>query len=543
MLNLLGAVALLLWGLRMVKTGVERAFGTRLQRWIGAGTRNRFLACGIGLVATLALQSSTATALMTAAFAGSGYMSGAMAQGVMLGANLGTSLVARLLSSGMEMLAPMLITVGVATFTLTSTRAWRSAARAILGAGLMLLALHLLGQATEPMRHAPMLAALMAALGAVPVLALLVAAVLACAASSSLAVVLLVMALADGGSLAPPLSVALVLGANLGGAVPPVLATLKGTPAGRRVTLGNLLMRLAGGMLVLPLAGPLSTWLAPHVGDAGLFVVDAHILFNFALAIVGLPLLDPVAAVMLRLVPDAPAAPDGPRHLDPAGIDTPAIALANAARETLRIGDRVATMLEGNLEALRRDDARLCAAAATLDDEVDRLNEAVKLYLARLSRPTLSETDAARASEIADYAVNLEHIGDIIDRNLRQIVSKKIRHHLSFSTEGRAEIEAFYERTLANLRLAQSLFLARDPELARQLVELKVDVRRFEQSSAQSHYERLRDGRVESVSTSALHLDILRDLKRINAHIASVAYPILEQQGALRESRIIEHPG
>jgi phosphate:Na+ symporter len=359
MLDLIGAVALLLWGLRMVKTGVSRAFGARLRRWIAVGTRNRLLAFGVGLAATVALQSSTATALMTATFAGSGFMTSAMAQAVMLGANVATSLVARILAFDTHWLSPILIGTGVAIFAFSEVKSQKGVARGVLGIGLMLLSLHMMGQAIEPMRQSEVLHALMASLGSVPVLAVVVAAVLAIASSSSLAVILLVASLAAQGAVGPSAGLALVLGANLGGAVPPVLATLGGSPLARRVTIGNLAIRMVGCAITLSFfdeaAGLLST-----LTDSAQLVVDAHIAFNFMLAVVTLPLLGPFSWAMGRALPVATLPSDGPRHLDEASLGNPTVALACAARETLRIGDKVTAMLQSSLSALRKNDVK-CA--------------------------------------------------------------------------------------------------------------------------------------------------------------------------------------
>lgn len=539
MLDLIGAVALLLWGLRLVKTGVIRSFGTRLRRWIGSGTHNRLLAFGVGLVATIALQSSTATALMTASFAGSGFMSPMMAQAVMLGANVGTSLVTRSLAFNLHVLGPSMIALGVFAFGFSYSKPAKGLSRAVLGLGLMLLSLRLLGQATEPMQHSRVLVALMASLNEVPVLAVIVAAVIAIAASSSLAIVLLTMSLAASGTVTPALGIALVLGANLGGAIPPVLATLRYSALARRVTIGNMLVRLIGCLALLPFTETAARFLSHLIHDAAALVVDAHIAFNIALALIMLPVLRPFSALMRRIQPEAVQLDGGPRHLDPGSLDTPALALAGAARETLRIGDCITAMLQTNLEALKKNDTARSSGIAVMDDEVDRLNSAVKLYLAKLNSSALDEKDEQRSNEIIRYATNLEHIGDIVDRNLRDLVDKKIRNQLSFSAEGAAEIEEFYRMTLENLRLAQSILVTGDAQLARQLVESKVDIRHLEERSATNHIARLRDGIIDSMQTSSLHLDILRDLKRINAHIAAIAYPILKRQGALRESRIM----
>ncbi|MQX39768.1 Na/Pi cotransporter family protein [Sinorhizobium meliloti] len=539
MLDLIGAVGLLLWGLRLVKTGVIRSFGVRLRRWIGSGTRNRLLAFGMGLVATIALQSSTATALMTASFAGSGFMSSMMAQAIMLGANVGTSLVTRILAFDLHFLAPLMIALGVFAFGFSHSKPTKGLSRAVLGLGLMLLSLRLLGQATEPMQHSRVLVALMASLDAVPVLAVIVAAVLAIASSSSLAIVLLAMSLSASGTVTPALGIALVLGANLGGAVPPVLGTLRYGALARRVTIGNMLVRLIGCVAVLPFTETVAGLLSDISHDPAALVVGTHIAFNILLAVIMLPILRPLSALMRRFLPEAAELDSGPRHLDPNSLDTPALALAGAVRETLRIGDCITTMLQTNLDALRNNDPARSSGIVAMDDEVDQLNSAVKLYLARLNSSALDETDEQRSNEIIGYATNLEHIGDIVDRNLRDMVDKKIRNQLSFSAEGAAEIEELYRVTLENLRLAQSILVTGDLQLARQLIESKVDIRHLEERSAANHMARLRDGMIDSLQTSSLHLDILRDLKRINAHIAAIAYPILKRQGALRESRVM----
>lgn len=539
LIDCLGAGALLLWGLRMVKTGVQRAFGGRLRLWLAASTRNRLLAFSVGLVATLALQSSTATALMAAAFASRELINLAMGQAIMLGANVGTSLVAQIMALDVHWLASALMLPGVVMFLSSERNHWRGGGRALIGLGLMLLALGLLSHATQPMRESPVLLALLAVLDSVPLLALVIAAGLAFVASSSLAIVLLVMAMAATGALSASLCLVLVAGANVGGAIPPYLATLKDGYLARRLTLTNLAIRLAGALLVIALAQSLAaTWQLYAGSSAARLVVDAHVGFNLALAVLFLPFVGPLSRLAARLVPKPLAQDLGPRYLDDSAMDTPAVALSSAARETLRIGDHIEQMLSGCLRALQQDDPRLCDEIARNDDRVDELHEAVKLYLSRLSRDGLEESEARRSTEIISYAINLEHVGDIIDKGLRDLAARKIKNRLHFSKEGFAEIEALFNRTLETLRTAQSVFLSRDMGLARKLVEDKVDLRHLERRSAERHLERLRAGRLETIQTSTLHLDALRDLKRINAHLISVAYPILDEVGALRESRL-----
>jgi len=538
LIDLLGAGALLLWGLRLIKTGVMRAFGASLRQWIAKGTGNRFTSVLSGIAATLALQSSTATAVITASFAARGVIDPKMAQAVMLGANVGTSIAAVILSMNVEWFGSAMILIGVMVFSLSNYARGKGIGRALLGLGLMLLALQLVGNVTGPLRESEVVITVLKGLGDAPVFALMLSAILAFVSSSSLAVVLFVALLAQAGIVTPPLAVILVAGANLGGAVPPFLAVLAEGAQARRLTLANLIVRALGAIGLTIIAVPVANLLASVLPDTRALTIAAHIGFNVALLVIFLPLLGPIARLAALIIP-IPAQPEkGANYLDEAVLDTPTIALAGAARETLRVSDLVLKMLERSLDALQKSAPGARTTMGLLDDDVDALHQSIKLYLTKLDRTELDEEDAARSAEIMSYAINLEHVGDIIEGGLAEIAAKKTKRQLVFTAEGLAEIIELYEKTIANMQLSQTVFLTRDPQLARRLVAEKVEVRRLEAQSSKAHLQRVRQRVPEAVQTSSLHLDTLRDLKRINAHLASVAYPILESAGELRESRL-----
>ncbi|EJK85902.1 phosphate:Na+ symporter family protein [Rhizobium sp. AP16] len=537
MINLFGAVALLLFGLAQVKDGVSRAFGARLRTGLASGTRGSLRSFVSGFVATVALQSSTATALMIASFVERDLVLPSMAQIVLLGANVGTAVTAWIVATGIEWLSPLIILIGIVLYRRSSTTQ-QGAGTALIGIGLMLLSLQLLSLATEPMRQSPALAAFIGLLdGALPV-ALIFSAVLAFVSSSSLAVVVLILSLASAGILSPALTVVLVLGANLGGAIPPVVATLSGPATARRVTLGNLIVRTIGCLIVLPFAGYIGAWMQGlHLSPAKL-PVDVHLLFNITLAIVAWPFSSFLSKTMLRMVADDPQTDDGPKFLDHNALSTPVVALASATREVLGVGDLIERMLIRTENAFNHNDLAPLKEIAVLEKRVDRIQQEVKIYLSKLGREGLDDDNGRRSIVIIDYAINLEHIGDIIEKGLAEQVAKKIGKGLTFSDDGYQELHKLFGMTIDNLRIAQTIFVTRDFNLARQLMEVKVDVRRLEKQSSERHLERLRDGRVDSLQTSSLHLDMLRDLKRINAHIVSVAHPILDESGLLIESRL-----
>jgi phosphate:Na+ symporter len=543
LLDLMGGVALLLWGMHMVHSGIIRAFGADLRRFLGVALRNRFGAFAMGLGVTALLQSSTATALLVTSFTAGGMVALAPALAVMLGANVGTTLIVQLLSFDISAAAPVLLVLGVVAFRRGARTRTRDLGRVAIGLGLMLLALHILLDSLAPAENAPAVRTLLRTVTGEPMINILIGALLAWAAHSSVAVVVLVMSLAYSNFVAPEASLALVLGANLGSAVNPLLeGGDAGNPATRRLPLGNLANRVVGCLLVLPFLHPIAGWLATIEPNPARQAADFHTAFNLALAALFILPLDGIAWLLQRLLPERKQAidPATPLYLDPTALATPSLALTSAAREVLHMGDVVEAMLRQTMIAFRTDDRKLVGEIERMDNAVDKLHEAIKLYVTEITRTSLEEQDARRAMEIIAFSINLEHIGDIIDKNLMELAAKKIKNKLKFSAEGEAELESFHQRVVDNLKLALGIFMSGDVKIARQLLREKVQVREAERAAAESHFARLREGRPESIETSSLHLDVLRDLKRIHSHICSVAYPVLEAAGELQPSRLKE---
>ena len=540
-LDLLGGVSLLLWGLHMVHSGFVRAFGSDLRRMLGVALQNRFRAFVAGAAVTALLQSSTATALMLSAFAAGGLVSLVPALAAMLGANVGTALIVQVLSFNVAAFAPVFLLAGLVAFRRGARTRTRDLGRVSVGLGLILLALHILVDTLAPAESAPEARALFAIISGQPALCILIAAALAWAAHSSVAVVLLVISLAYSNFLTPLASVAFVLGANLGSAVNPLFEGGSfDEPASRRLPVGNFINRLVGVIVAYPFLGAIADMLIRFEPHPSRMVANFHLVFNALLALAFIGLLDPVSRLLVRILPEQKAKrdPAAPLYLDETAFATPAVALACAARETLHMGDIVETMLRQSVAALMTDDRKLVGEISRMDNTVDKLDEAVKLYVTRITRESLDERDGRRAMEIISFTINLEHIGDIVDKNLMELAAKKIKHKYQFSKEGAAELTNFHQRIIENLKLAFGVFMSGDVKVARKLIEEKAQLRSLELTAAESHLARLREGRPESIETTSLHLDVLRDLKRIHSHICSAAYPVLEAAGELEPSRL-----
>jgi phosphate:Na+ symporter len=541
LLDLMGGVALLLWGLHMVLSGVLRAFGPDLRRTLGKALGNRFTAFAAGLGLTALLQSSTATGLMTASLAADGVVNLVPALAIMLGANVGTTLIVQILSFNVSAFAPALFVVGLLTFRIGGSSLTKAIGRISIGLGLTLLALHILLDTLAPAEQVPIVRALLGSITNDPILCILLAAALTWAAHSSVAVVLLVMSLAYSHFVTPEAALALVLGANLGSAINPLIESgTHGNPASRRLPAGNLINRLVGIFVVLPFLPRIAHALGSFQPDAAKMTAEFHFLFNLALAVLFIGALDAMGWLLVRILPEKKQPLDlwVPRYLDDTALQTPPLALANAARETLRMGDIVETMLRQVMTALMDNDRKITTDVSRMDNIVDRLNEAIKLYLTKLTRDSLDEREGRRAMEIISFTINLEQIGDIVDKNLCELAIKKIKRRYQFSPEGAAELTAFHRRICESLQAAFGVFMTGDVVAARKLLREKIELRKAELDAADRHFERLREGRPESLETTSLHLDVLSDLKRIHSHICSVAYPVLEAAGELKAIRL-----
>lgn len=543
LVELAGEAAMLLFGLHLVQRGVERGFGAPLRRGVAVALGSRPRAFLAGLAVTAALQSSTAAALMVGGLAARGALGLEPALAAMLGANVGTALIVQLLSFDVRAVFPAMLLLGWTAYRRPAIRQ-REAGRAVMGLGLMLGALHLMLESMAPLQAAPAFREVLHLLEGAPVLNLVAAAGLAWATHSSVAAVLLVGSLAGAGVLGPEAAVAMVVGANLGSAITPVLAARdpSGDVSRLRMPVGNLVNRVAGAVLAMALLGPLTEALRALDPAPVRLVANAHLFLNLGLAAVTLPLLGPLGRLLERLLPAPPAAADAaaPRYLDPEAVAMPAVALGNAAREVLRIADEVEAMLRDAAAALRKGDADRARAAARRDDVVDGLHRAVHAYIAQLPREALAPGEVARLEEIRDVAIVLEHVGDVAERGLARHATRAARRGTALPPELAEELAGLYRQAIAQLRLAVTVFLGGDLPAARRLVTAKEDWRRAERVAA----DRLgRSTDEAAAATARLALDVTRDLKGIAGDLAAIAHPLLEREGMLRVSRLRAAPG
>jgi phosphate:Na+ symporter len=540
LLNLLAAISLLVWGTHLVRAGILRVFGANLRSVLAQSLSNRWAALISGLGVTALVQSSTATALIVSSFVGQGLVTLPLALAVMLGADVGTSLMAVVLSFDLSWLSPLFILLGVVMFLTRQSTPVGRFGRVLIGLGLMLLALRLVASSTEIMTHSPAVKALLGSISTDLMLEITVGTFLAVISYSSLAIVLLTATMAASGLVPLEPALGLVLGANLGSGLLAVLTTLRSAVEVRQVPLGNFMFKAIGVLIAAPFVGLWLRHVRPYVNESATMVVLFHLSFNLVVALLFVGFTRPMANLVAVWLPkpDRSVVNGRPHHLDPSALATPSLAISCAAREALHQADVVETMMVGMLAVIRNNDLKLAQELRQLDDTVDELYSAIKYYLTKISREALGEEESRRWTDIISFTINMEQIGDIVERILIDVEDKKIKKGRSFSEAGMAEICELHARLVDNLRLGMSVFLNGSVRDAQKLLEEKARFRDLERAYASTHLTRLTGNTVQSIETSSLHIDLISDLKRINSHICSIAYPILDSAGALAPNRL-----
>ncbi|AFJ48741.1 Na/Pi cotransporter family protein [Shimwellia blattae] len=530
LLHLLSAVSLLVWGTHIVRTGVMRVFGARLRSVLSQSVEKKPLAFCAGIGVTALVQSSNATTMLVTSFVAQDLVALTPALVIVLGADVGTALMARVLTFDLSWLSPLLIFIGVIFFLgRRQTRAGQLG-RVGIGLGLILLALELIVQAATPITQASGVKVIFASLTGDIMLDALIGAVFAVISYSSLAAVLLTATLNATGVISFDVALCLVIGANLGSGLLAMLNNSTANAAARRVALGSLLFKLVGSLAILPFIHLIGRALHNIALPESELVIYFHVFYNLIRCIVMVPFAEPMARFCRRVIQEPPELDDSlkPKYLDPSALDTPALGLANAARETLRIGDTTEQMLDG-LYKIMHGEPRQEKVLRKQAEDINVLYTAIKLYLARMPKDELAEEESRRWAEIIEMSLNLEQASDIVERMGSEIADKSLAARRAFSVEGLKELDVLYEQLLSNLQLAMSVFFSGDVPSARRLRRSKHRFRIMNRRYSHAHVDRLHQQNVQSIETSSLHLGLLGDMKRLNSLFCAVAYSVLEQ--------------
>ena len=524
--SILGGTALLLYGVRLVGEGLQRAAGTRLRHLLSTLTGNRFKALLVGAGVTAVLQSSSATTVMLVGFASAGLLSLRQTIGVILGADIGTTVTVQLLAFDLLALSPLVVFVGWLLWA-TGRGTARYVGQAILGFGFLFLGMKLVADGTSPLAKSALFADVLAALTSQPLVLLLVAALFSGVVRSSAATIGFALSLATAGALSLAGAIPIILGANIGTAATALIAAVGQNAEARRVAAAHAVFKVVGVALFFPFITPFADLVSRTAPDVPRQIANAHSVFNVIVAALFLPLSQWAAEFFTRLIPETETSHVGAMYLNEQTLDTPAVALGQALRETLRMGDVVVQSLRDSIAVLERNDEGLMRIVITRDDLIDRLEEDIKQFLIKLGAQQLTPDQAERETALIFVIANLEEIGDVVEKGLLELAEKKIRGGHSFSAQGWAEIRDVHGKVVENLELALSALAAQDPTIAEKVIRHKSHINLLERQLRQTHIQRLHEGLRESIDTSSLHLDLLANLKRANSLAAGIAYAVL----------------
>ena len=539
LIELLGSIALLLWGLRMVRTGVMRSYGTNIKRFARRSEGKIIPAFLSGLIVAALLQSSTAAVLISASFAGQSLIGVGTAFITMLGADIGTSVAVLIASQKFTTLAPFLLAVGIFGFISSKENKRQNVFRAIGGLGLILLALILISVTAGQLAELREFKSLLEVFKNQPVFFVILALVLTYLSYSSLAIVLLSVSFLATGVIGINESLYLVLGANLGSGMLPLISSWKSSELEKNPIIANLLVRSLCIILFYPFVSVFSNFSLAYISFE-LVPAIYHLTLNLFVAIIGIIFSKQLLTLSLSLFSENKNEDQLNKHniLEADDFSMPAVSLANAKREALRMAEVSQNMVVSSLAVFKDDNEVLRDEIIKKEDTVDEFYDGIKLYIARILQEELSPVESQQALNILNFTTNMEHIGDIVNNSLMELSGRKIAKHIHFSKEGFGEIISIHEEVCANYDLAINTFVSNDCELARVLYEKKQQLHKLEKRSVSKHLQRIGKGIADSLETSSMHIDVVRDYKRVNSLLSSIAYPILFASGEILETRL-----
>ncbi|WP_170752400.1 Na/Pi cotransporter family protein [Ruegeria lacuscaerulensis] len=545
LIEIFAATMLLLFAVRLVRTGIERRFGALFQSLLTRHS-NTFVAGGAGMVLATILQSSAAVTVLLTGFAAAGMVSFGLALAGVLGADLGAALVIQVLSYDLGWLQPVLLALGGWLYLKSDRANVRLIGRIVLGIAFILVSLQFLRDAVDPIRESAFLPAIAGYLESDYFSAFIVGAVLAFVMHSSVATILMCVTLVQIGAIPFAAGLSLVLGANLGSAFIPIWLTRDLTVSARRIPLANLLLRGSAALVMLIVVNVTGTHQTLMVAGAGQSLILAHIGFNLAVFVLATGFVKWMERPMALLLPEPEVKAHAMDHFSDAlsPLKDPSASGANVAmssvrHELLQMVTQVERMFRPVLDIYEQDDSDAISALWQQDERVNAQLTEIRRFVARLPRQNMNKAQIKAARGLVEYAIRLEAAGDVVSNRMTRSAQIKHTERTDFSAQGWKELKDLHAAVLASFSLARHVLLVDDMDCARRLVLDKAEVKRLSRNSRKAHLKRLERGQTESFASSDLHLETLRAMRDLHGHIAAIAYPILYQSGQVLETRLV----
>ena len=525
--QILGGVALFLFGIRRVTKSLEDLAGAGFRLVITRLVKSRFRGFGLGVIVALSLQSSGAVMLMLAALANSFLITLANSVSVILGAGLGSTLTVQILAFKIHAWAPVMLIVGFVVRKVFREGSGRDIGDAVFGFGLLFLGMHLITGGTAPLVEEEVFPAAIVFFRRTPLFAAILAAGLTVLFQSSAAMLGLLLTLGFSGILDIHSAIPFIIGANIGSCGIAFLGTAGDHGRGRRLAWTELTIRVATGIVVYMLANQYAAAATALANSPARQIAHLHTMFALTAGVLFLPFSNSFARFIERVIPGPDEKKFGPRYLDSHALSNPPTALGNGAREILRQGDVVLSMMDDMITALSKNDIELLNDIISRDDRVDALQEAITQYLTRLSESELSSKESETELQLLTFTLELEHVADVISKDIARYVEKRHEEGYYFSREGFEEIREYHSRVRELMRKTISAIPLRDKDIAREIVDETKELIELHRELKKNHIFRLHAGVRFTAETSTIHLDLLADLSRIAVHLSHIGYALM----------------
>jgi phosphate:Na+ symporter len=533
LIDIAGCVALILFGIRFLRKGLDRLAGESIHRWTATLQKRRSAALLAGLAFGTVAPSSTAQTLFALQLLNAGRLSGDRLLIFLLGSSIGITATVQLISFHLFDYYAVLLVVGFLGFHYGRSEMVRGIGQSLLGLGFVFLAMTMTSAAAHTLTADADFQTLMDVAVHYRMALVVFAAVVTVVMQSSTASIGLVLALGDAGAVGLPVVIAVVIGTNIGLGLTALIAGW-GTLPGRRLTVASLLIKGLVAVGMLAAFDPLLHLLERFPGSLARYGADLHTGFNVVAALLGLVFAGLLSGWLERLIKPAAVAANGAiaTHLDPRALGSPVFALANASREVLRLVDEVQAMFTGCWDAYLHKSAEQARGVRRRDDRVDELHTTIKNYLRRIPADTLNQRAGELRFGLLHFTSQLEAVGDIIEKEWCAQVIKYSERPLPLAPVDQESLAELQRRVAHRLSAAASVLTTRDRDLARSFLREGEDLKNWCIQIQKQHYDRLGAADATVLESSGYFIDMFNSLRRISGSLSSIGHTFT--QGKVR---------
>lgn len=535
-LGIAAGLGLFLFGMSVMSEGLQKTAGRRLKSFIERMTRNRFIAVIAGTIVTMVIQSSSATSVMVVGLVNAGIMKLSQAVGVIMGANIGTTITSQLISLDVNMIAPILVMVGMVVKMTSKVETRKHIADILIGLGVLFIGMNLLRDSLSPLREVAWFRDLLVSFQHNPIMGILAGFGITLILQSSSASMGILVALAAEGLIPLASALYILYGDNIGTCTTALISSIGSSANAKRVGIIHLTFNILGTIIFsLILGGPIARLVAMiDPGNVARQIANAHSLFNFINVILLFPFGNFLMWVSMKVIRDKPdPVPVQTTHLDHRVLKTPFIATQNALKEMTDMAILSADTIDAAMQALLKKDKDLVMKTLNNEYRINLMEKEIIAYLIELSKsPSLNATDREVIDALFHTINDIERIGDHAE-NISDLAEKYIDDGLQFDELSLASIYQAHERILTGIKLVIDAIRDGDLPKAQSVMVIEKEFDKFERSTRTATITRMNHAET-SIDTGLLILDMLSNLERVSDHFKNIAQTVVHLEGQTR---------